>query len=428
MADVKSDASDATEIVEVEASEEYNSNDQIGEDELVTEQAYDEVAEHYEEERHSSMSSRLLTWLLFLLAGAGLALWGGPKIAPQLPAWAAPAAKYLTPGGDAALQDVAALRTEVTERLEAAPAVPTQEEIAELVKSEASTFQADTQAKLAELEEKLNSTDASGMEARVATLESQIEGLSTEVTALTDSVQTSMAQGGTISEETLAEITSKSAEVEGIRAQVGEISTQVSTLTQRLEDNEMAANARLEEAKAEAERAQEEAEQVASAASYQEALDKLAESVEAGAPYATELEKFSNVSGQEIPAVLLDNATDGITSVSTLKGQFADLSHQAIRASIKAEAAESGNPASKFGAFLKSQVAARSLEASDGDGTDAILSRVDVALTNGDLATVSEEASALSEEARAPLADWLSAIEARKTVIETLATFASHPS
>ena len=445
MADEKSD--DAN-ISDTETTEEHVSSDEtiesdadtesVMDDEPIaeetTEDTYEAVPEHYEEaeERGTSFAAKALTWLLLLLAGAGAALWGAPKLAPQLPEWAAPAAKYLTPGGDAALKDVAALRTEVTERFDAAPVAPTQDEIAALIKTETEAVQqavqADADAKFAALEEKLAAKDATGLESRIATVESQLEGLSTEVSSLTDSVQTALAQGGNVSEETLAEISTKSAEVDGLRAQVGEISTQVGELTQRIEDNENAAQAQLAEVKAEAEQAQQEAEQMAAMAAYQEALEELTESVESGSPFATELEKFSNVADQEIPAPLLDNATTGIVSLASLRGDFAELSHEAIRASIKAEAAESGNSASRFGAFLKSQVASRSLTATEGDGTDAVLSRVEAALVNGDLSKVTEEASTLSEDARAPLSDWLGAIEARKSVLDSLAAFASQPS
>jgi len=111
-----------------------------------------------------------------------------------------------------------------------------------------------------------------------------------------------------------------------------------------------------------------------------------------------------------------------------LKTQFTALSHEAIRASIKAEGEEAGGAASKFGAFLKSQVATRSLTPSDGDGTDAVLSRINAALDNGDLEMVATEADALSETASTPLSGWLGAVKTRQSVLDILATLASQPS
>lgn len=385
-----------------------------------------------QDERHQSLSSRVLTWLAVLFAGAGIALWGGPKLAPQLPEWAAPAAKFLTPGGDAALRDVTALRTEVTEKLDAVPDVPSQDDIAALVtaqiETQAEAIKGDTAAQVEALRAELNATDTSTMDARITTLESQLEGLTAEISALTTSVQTAMEQGGSLSEEALAEITMKSAEVEGVRAQVTEMSTQIASLTQRVEDAETEAKDRLATAEAEAQKAQDEAAEIAAAAARQATLEALTEKVEAGEPFAAELASFAEATGEAVPDALAAVSEAGLPPVSSLKSQFTELSHSAIRASIMAEGQEGGNAASKFGAFLKSQVASRSLEPSDGDGTDAVLSRISAALDNGNLADVSAEAEKLTEEARTPLEGWLDAVKTRETVLDTLATFASQQS
>jgi len=202
------------------------------------------VLDQYEEHdaRHPSLSSRVLTWLVLLLAGAGAALWGGPKLAPQLPEWAAPAAKYLTPGGDAASRDV-----------------------------------------------------TSTMDARISTIETQIEGVSAEMSALTASVQASLSEGGSISEETLAEITSKSAEVEGLRAQLGEMTGQIGTLTQRVEDAEAAAADRVAKAQADADAAQARMTEIAASTAYKEALDDLKLAAEEGVPYANQPRQASRL-------------------------------------------------------------------------------------------------------------------------------------
>ena len=441
MADEKSDATqgaDTTDPVieeleaeapaepDAEAAVEGEAGDEIDQfDDHV-----DHHEEHYDdhEERHTSLSSRILTWLVLLIAGAALALWGGPKLAPQLPQWAAPAAKFLTPGGDAATREVAALRSEVSARLDAVPTGPSPEDIAGIVAEGTSAIKAETEARIADLEARLSATDATGMDARLSTLESQVEGLTAELGTLTASVQSAVEQGGALSEETLAEIASKSAEVDGIRAQIGEISSQVSDLTQRVENAETDAKNRLIEAETAAEQARVDAEQLTANAEREAALDELLSRVRTGDPFAAELDRFAQAADIQVPAVLLDNAAGGVASMATLKTQFTELSHKAIRASIKAEAAESGNGASRFGAFLKSQVASRSLNAVDGDGTDAVLSRIDAALGDGDLEIASREAETLSDAARAPLTDWLSSLKTRNEVLETISALSAQPS
>lgn len=430
MADAKSDTSDTVEIDDAEIVTEEN-HDDYHEDVVETVDDTDlEPIPNYDDpdERHPSLSSRVLTWLAVLVAGAGIALWGGPKLAPQLPEWAAPVSKFLTPGGDAATRDVAALRAEVTERLEAVPQGPSTEELVELVKSELDALQASNEEKFAALEGKLASADTSTMDARIGGIETQVEGLSAELGALTTSVQSALSQGGTVSEETLAEITSKSAEVEGLRAQLGEMTGQIGALTQRIEDAENAAKARVDEALAEAEQAKKQAAKIASNSAFQGALDELTIQARLGQPYEAQLAAFSDASDMEIPAILSENAVTGIAAVSILKEQYSDLSHKAIRASIKADAGDDAGSVSKLGAFLKSQVATRSLGPVEGDSTDAILSRMDAALQNGELSSVIAEAEGLSETARSTLADWLTSVETRKAVLDTLAALASQPS
>ncbi len=48
------------------------------------------------EQRSGGFASKALAALVLLIAGAALAVWGGPKVAPMLPA---PLAGYLTPAG-----------------------------------------------------------------------------------------------------------------------------------------------------------------------------------------------------------------------------------------------------------------------------------------------------------------------------------------
>jgi len=431
MNDARSESSENAEISDAEVVEEaIEETGQDAFDNHIDDPVEEDPLETYEEheERHQSLSSRILSWLVLLIAGGGIALWGGPKLAPQLPEWAAPAAKFLTPGGDAAVRDVAALRTEVTERLDSAPQGPTAEELTAMIQTEMDALQSSTDEKIAALEAQLASADSSNMDARISTIETQVEGVSAELNALTSSVQTTLSQGGTVSEEALADITSKSAEVEGLRAQLGEMTGQIGTLTQRIEDAETAAEARVAEAEAQAQEAEAKAAQIASNTAYQEALDTLTVQAKQGTPYTAQLAAFTETTDTEIPEILAQNANTGVAALSLLKTQFTELSHQSIRASIKADGEADGGSASKFGAFLKSRVASRSLAPVEGDGTDAVLSRMGAALGDDDLASVASEAAGLSENAAAPLTDWLAAVEARKSVLDILATLASQPS
>jgi hypothetical protein len=58
----------------------------------------------------------------------------------------------------------------------------------------------------------------------------------------------------------------------------------------------------------------------------------------------------------------------------------------------------------------------------EGDDPDAILSRVQAAVSSGDLETALAEISALPEGAQAEMADWIADAEARSAVTAALET------
>lgn len=388
-------------------------------------------ADYYEhDDRHQPLASRVLTWIAVLFAGGALALWGGPKLAPNLPEFAQPIAKYLTPGANSVTQEISSLRGEINmiaTKVDGIPTAPDEGAITAIVSRELGATQTEMNQQLVAVQDTLSAIDGTDIETRLAQVETRLEGVAAEISALTNSVQAVSAEGGSLSEEALAQITSKSAEVEGLRAEIGEMSGMVGKLTQRIDDVEAAATRRVEEARAEAEQAEENAQKVASMAAYQSAVDALADKARDGSAYSSELADLAS-QGVEIPEVLAANADVGIASTAALKSEFSETSHIVIRQSIKERAEENGGTASRVGAFFKSQVAARSLEPKEGDSADAILSRMDAALQSGQLNAVLDEAKGLTERARAPLQDWLTKIETRNAVEDALTSLAGQPS
>ncbi|MEX2520467.1 MAG: hypothetical protein WD969_14190, partial [Paracoccaceae bacterium] len=73
-------------------------------------QEHDAGGEAHDAPEHRSLPALILQWLVIFFIGAAAALWAGPRIAPHLPAWAAPAAAFLTPGAD---QTAAEIRAEM---------------------------------------------------------------------------------------------------------------------------------------------------------------------------------------------------------------------------------------------------------------------------------------------------------------------------
>ena len=391
--------------------------------------AHHEVDDH--EERSSSLAGRLLTYLVVLIAGAALALWGGPKLAPQLPQWAAPAAKYLTPGGDAALREVTALRGDVDARLAEIPAIPDSAAIAAEVEgglaARIDAIETGLTAKITALGDQVNATDGGAIEARLAQLESRLEGVSAELASLSEAVSTATIDGGGMTEEALIALSANASKISGLRAELDAVAAQNGTLAQRIDDVEATADRKVAEAEETVAEATAEAAALAAEKARQERLGALIAAAKGGTPFASELAAATE-GGITVPEGLSQAAETGIKSIAALRSDLSPLAHQAIRATIKSEAAEDGGTMSKFTAFLASQVATRSLKPTEGNSTDAILSRIENALGQDDLTTVLTEADSLAPAAKTVLDPWLTQVTARRDVLSALETLGASAS
>lgn len=453
---VKSTASetDSAESVDsdlIDDSDAQELTEEIPENDAPEPHLHDEV-EH--EERSSSFAGRMLTYLLLLIAGGALALWGGPKVAPQLPPWAAPAAKYLTPGGDAALRDVAALRGEVDEKLSALSVGP---DLAEMTGIAETVATGTTRAAVSNLETRLmaeigalddtvgalrdtvTATDSGEIESRLGQMEARLEGVSAELSSLSTTVSEAALSGGKISPEALASLTANAGKIDGLKAELSVISQKNGALSQRIDEVEAAANRKVEEAAVEVQSIEERAAEAAAQAeihateaavqkALQEQFSALDAAVKSGAGFDTELAAFAEISGTDIPENLNAAASTGILSLANLKSAYAPLAHRAIRDSIKADAKEEGGALGKVTAFFQSQVATRSLAPSEGDSTDAVLSRMEAALEQDNLEQLLVEAEALTGAAQSVLTDWLSSVTARKSVLTAVASLGASAS
>ena len=74
----------------------------------------------------------------------------------------------------------------------------------------------------------------------------------------------------------------------------------------------------------------------------------------------------------------------------------------------------------RFGAFLRAQIGARSLEAREGTDPDAILSRAEASLGSGDVKTTLSEIASLPEAGQAAMAEWVTQAEARLSALDAL--------
>lgn len=340
----------------------------------------------------------------FVIGGAG-ALWLGPKIAPNLPQGLAPVANFLSPGQADAKDQIAQLRSDLEKRLVELEQRDQTDEFAKRIQD----LENRLKSELVALQDQFNSVDGSDVEARLAQLETRLGGVSGQMKSLTEQLANVDTSG--MSEEATAQISAYQALYEGLQAELSALSQQQGNLAQKIDDVTTTADRKVEEV-----------EMVATNAEAAQALSDLALALDAGDPFALELETIAK-GGASIPQILTDKSTTGIRTQDQLSDAFPELAHSALKASAASET--DGSIGSSLRSFLKSQVTIRSLEPQDGDGTDAVLSRVNAALVQADYEAVIEQSGALSEAAIAPLQSWLNDVKTRLDALQALSRLTS---
>ena len=151
---------------------------------------------------------------------------------------------------------------------------------------------------------------------------------------------------------------------------------------------------------------------------------KLQAALDSGAPYGAAV---ADMAGQDLPAILTDNAQSGLPTLQTLRTSFPDAARVALDTALQANMGESW--AERVGAFLRGQTGARSLTPREGTDPDAVLSRAEAALAAGDLPTALTELDALPPQAQAALTDWRAKADLRlqaATAVQGLLAAAEH--
>lgn len=380
--------------------------------------AEDDAPEHHEEHRHDDEDhhdhdleehGNFPAWLkvaIVLLIGAGIALWGGPRIAPLLPSGLEPVARFLSPGGVRQAEEIDA-RLSALEAQKPAPAVPA-EAIDAAVKSVLADYDAAIRGELTALDDMLSAVGSADIKTRLTKLETAVEGLEAQMTSLGEQLQTTISDS--IERQTAMsaeQAASYQAMIDRLNAELDQLATRQGGLQQEI-DEVAAANTRIKE----------EAQNVVGASQAEKAATDIAAALDAGAPFRPALDILAGVVESDLPA-LQAVADGGVTSLAELKAAFPALAHEALRASVRSGAE---GYAGKALSFLKSQVATRSLTPQAGNSTDAILSRIDAALAAGNLSACLSEAEALTDAARGPLAGWLNSVGQLSAARAELAT------
>ena len=368
-----------------------------------------------QDEPRPSLAARALRGLLLVSIGIIVALWGAPKLAPVLPAGLGPVAEFLMPGQSDAKASVAALRTELDQKL---ANVLKSTGIDQTAINKSISAYAVTQAEEIEIiKDALFSIQSQDIETRIALLESQFKGLSAEISAVTERVLLQIPKNDAILSETaVTELSDYSAALEKLKSQVSELSVTNSILSQKIEEASKASSRRIKEAEKEATK------QVVSIAIKKNLAD-VAIALDRGGPFKASLDALALATGVKIPESLAIIAVNGSTSWLTLRNGFSEVAHKALRADIQAKVDDGS--ISKLGAFFKTQVGTRSLERKEGPETDAILSRVEDDLLNRRLDAALIEANSLPSSVKSAISVWVAKLGALSAAHSDFKDFSS---
>lgn len=269
---------------------------------------------------------------------------------------------------------------------------------------------------------------AGGTSAAINDLTQRVEAQSEDVSQLSSRID-AVTEGGDTGGMT-AEMDSLSAAIDTVSGRVDEIVTRLDAFEDRLSDIEtsgpaqtgdaqdalsgyaqelQALQASIAEQKAEIEtlaqeaRAKEEsAVETAQATMRRAALTRIQTALDAGTPFEAALADLE-AAGVAAPEALASAAVDGVPTQAGLAERFPDAARKALAVSRSA-GAEAGTGG--LGAFLRSQLGARSLEPREGSDPDAVLSRAEAAVRDGRLNDALAEIETLPEGGRAELSDW----------------------
>ena len=133
------------------------------------------------EQEHRSLASRVLTWLVLLLAGGGLALWGAPRIAPNLPDGLGPVKAWLLPGEMQSRQAIADLESRIDARLNALSPELDTDAVAGVVDARIAETDRDIEQRIAALADQVAGSDSAEIEARIGAIETRLSGLASQL-------------------------------------------------------------------------------------------------------------------------------------------------------------------------------------------------------------------------------------------------------
>jgi hypothetical protein len=260
--------------------------------------------------------------------------------------------------------------------------------------------------------------------ARLAQTEAKLTQALADLKALRgEKAKAPSSSGGGVSSATTALIKQYGDEIATLKAQVEAQGVDMTDLSDRMETVSAIASHTIAEAQAKVDELTKNVANSAKSVDLALAKERLIAAVESGKTYGALLSQVADETGANIPAALTETAATGVATLEQLRKDFPAAARRALKTSLQTEAG--GGLTDKLTAYLKAQVGARSLEEREGDDPDAILSRIEGALSRGELAAAVEQAQQLPASGLVELSDWLAAAEIRLKVEAALQELSS---
>jgi hypothetical protein len=272
--------------------------------------------------------------------------------------------------------DLAALRSELEQRLSEAAPDPAVAETTEALQASLSQIE----ARLTEVEKRPAGPEGAASATALAAYERELQ-------ALRDQIATQGGQGQAVT-----------AQIESVAAEARE---------------------QLAAAAAEAERLKAEAAETARTATVAAAYGRIRAAVEGGGPFTAAVTDLTEAQ-VTIPEALSTHAETGVPTMAELQRSYPAAARAALSAALRTQTGAGWTD--RLSAFLRTQSGIRSLEPREGSDPDAILSRAEAALANGDLPAVLAELDSLPPEAKAPLEGWIASAQSREAANAALST------
>ncbi|WP_126623161.1 COG4223 family protein [Oceaniglobus ichthyenteri] len=259
---------------------------------------------------------------------------------------------------------------------------------------------------------------------RLSEVETWLDNLSAQVAGLPDqaggtdeaALSALEDQIATARQDIEAQFAARQQEVEAELATIQEqYQTQLAALEQKID----AQSGAIADATSAADAARESAASETRRITVRAALIQINAAIDSGEPFIESTSALETAGNVDVPPALLENAETGVATLAELQNSYPPAARAALGVSIRETSG--GGALDRFGAFVRSQTGARSLDARDGDDPDAVLSRAEAALKSGDVQGALDQLNDLPEAGRDVMADWSARANARLAASAALA-------